>query len=48
MVGLARPSEVLVTRTVTDLVAGSGIEFEPRGEQELKGIPGSWALFSAA
>src|SRR5438067_2093811 len=45
---LARPSEVLVTRTVTDLVAGSGIEFEPRGEQELKGIPGSWALFSAA
>jgi pimeloyl-ACP methyl ester carboxylesterase len=48
VVALAEPSEVLVSRTVKDLVAGSGIEFEPRGEQELKGIPGSWALFSAA
>jgi class 3 adenylate cyclase len=45
---LAQPSEVLVSRTVTDLVAGSGIEFEPRGEQELKGVPGAWALFSVA
>jgi pimeloyl-ACP methyl ester carboxylesterase/class 3 adenylate cyclase len=42
----AQPSEVLVSRTVTDLVAGSGIEFEPRGEQQLKGVPGEWALFS--
>jgi pimeloyl-ACP methyl ester carboxylesterase len=46
--GLAEPSEVLVSRTVTDLVAGSGIEFQARGEQQLKGIPGEWALFSVA
>ena len=45
---LAEPSEVLVSRTVTDLVAGSGIAFEPRGERELKGVPGQWALFSVA
>jgi pimeloyl-ACP methyl ester carboxylesterase len=43
---LAAPSEVLVSRTVTDLVAGSGIEFESRGERQLKGLPGEWALFS--
>ncbi|GAC1598207.1 MAG: adenylate/guanylate cyclase domain-containing protein [Acidimicrobiales bacterium] len=43
---LAGPSEVLVSRTVTDLVAGSGIEFEDRGEQELKGVPGSWRVYS--
>ena len=42
----AQPSEVLVSRTVTDLVAGSGIDFVPRGERELKGVPGEWALFS--
>jgi class 3 adenylate cyclase len=45
---LARPGEVLVSRTVTDLVAGSGIEFEDRGEHELKGIPGVWRLYSVA
>ncbi|MEY2474441.1 MAG: hypothetical protein QOK28_3770 [Actinomycetota bacterium] len=44
---LARPNEVLVSRTVTDLVAGSGIEFHDRGEHELKGVPGTWQLFSA-
>jgi class 3 adenylate cyclase len=44
---LARPSEVLVSRTVTDLVAGSGIAFESRGEQQLKGVPGAWELFEA-
>lgn len=44
---LARPSEVLVSRTVVDLAAGSGIEFEDRGEQELKGVPGTWKLFAA-
>jgi pimeloyl-ACP methyl ester carboxylesterase len=44
----AQPREVLVSRTVTDLVAGSGIEFVPRGERELKGVPGQWALFSVA
>lgn len=44
---LAAPGEVLVTRTVRDLVAGSGIAFEERGEHELKGIPDSWALYAA-
>ena len=39
--------EVLVSRTVKDLVAGSGIRFEDRGERELKGVPGSWELFAA-
>ncbi len=45
--GLARPSEVLVSRTVTDLVAGSGLGFESRGERQLKGVPGEWELFEA-
>jgi class 3 adenylate cyclase len=44
---LAGPSEVLVTRTVRDLVAGSGIAFEDRGEHELKGVPDLWALYAA-
>jgi class 3 adenylate cyclase len=43
---LAQPGEVLVSRTVTDLVAGSGIEFEDRGEHELKGVPGAWRLYA--
>jgi len=43
---LARAGEVLVSRTVTDLVAGSGFTFEDRGEHELKGVPGSWRLYS--
>jgi class 3 adenylate cyclase len=43
----AEPGETLVSRTVTDLVAGSGIAFEDRGDHELKGVPGSWALFAA-
>ena len=43
----ARPGEVLVSRTVVDLVAGSGIEFEARGDHELAGVPGSWTLFAA-
>jgi class 3 adenylate cyclase len=45
--GLAAPGEVLVTRTVRDLVAGSGIAFEERGEHELKGVPDRWALYAA-
>jgi pimeloyl-ACP methyl ester carboxylesterase len=45
---LAGPGEVLVTSTVKDLVAGSGIEFADRGAQELKGIPDQWSLFAAA
>jgi class 3 adenylate cyclase/pimeloyl-ACP methyl ester carboxylesterase len=44
----AEPGEVLVTGTVKDLVAGSGLEFEPRGEQALKGVPGAWPLFAVA
>jgi pimeloyl-ACP methyl ester carboxylesterase/class 3 adenylate cyclase len=43
---LAGPGEVLVSRTVTDLVAGSGLEFEERGEHELKGVPGKWAIYA--
>ena len=45
---LARPGEVLVSSTVKDLVAGSGISFEDRGVHALKGIPGEWRLFAAA
>jgi class 3 adenylate cyclase len=45
---LAQPSEVLVTQTVRDLVAGSGLELEPAGEHALKGIPGSWQVFRLA
>jgi class 3 adenylate cyclase len=43
---LAATGQVLVSRTVTDLVAGSGIEFEDRGDHQLKGVPGAWRLFS--
>ena len=43
---LAEPGEVLVSRTVRDLVAGSGIEFVDRGEHALKGVPGTWQLFA--
>jgi class 3 adenylate cyclase len=43
--GLAGPGEVLVTSTVKDLVAGSGIEFEARGEHALRGVPGEWRIF---
>ena len=43
---LAGGSEVLVSSTVKDLVAGSGIEFEERGEHELKGVPGEWRLYA--
>jgi class 3 adenylate cyclase len=45
---LAAPGEVLVSSTVKDLVAGSGIEFEERGAHELKGIPGEWQLYAVA
>jgi class 3 adenylate cyclase len=44
---LAKPGEVLVTTTVRDLVAGSGIKFVARGTHELKGVPGIWDLLSA-
>jgi class 3 adenylate cyclase len=42
----AQPGEVLVSSTVKDLVAGSGLEFEERGAAELKGVPGEWRLFA--
>jgi class 3 adenylate cyclase/pimeloyl-ACP methyl ester carboxylesterase len=43
---LAGAGEVLVSSTVKDLVAGSGLTFEDRGEHELKGVPGSWRLYA--
>lgn len=43
---LAGSGEVLVSRTVTDLVTGSGIEFTDRGEHELKGVPGTWRVYA--
>jgi class 3 adenylate cyclase len=43
---LATPGEVLVSSTVKDLVAGSGLEFEDRGVHTLRGVPGEWRLFS--
>ena len=44
----AGAGEVLVSSTVHDLVAGSGIQFEERGVTELKGVPGAWAIYSVA
>jgi class 3 adenylate cyclase/pimeloyl-ACP methyl ester carboxylesterase len=44
IMALARPDEVLVSATVRDLVFGSGVEFEARGEHELKGVPGTWSV----
>jgi class 3 adenylate cyclase len=44
----AKPGEVLVSSTVKDLVAGSGLSFEERGVHELKGIPGEWRLFAVS
>jgi class 3 adenylate cyclase len=46
--GVANAGEVLVSSTVKDLVAGSGIEFTERGVHELKGVPGEWTLFALA
>jgi class 3 adenylate cyclase len=43
---VAQAGEVLVSRTVKDLVAGSGIDFADRGEHQLKGIPQPWQLFT--
>jgi class 3 adenylate cyclase len=44
--GAAGPGQVLVSRTVRDLALGSGLHFEPWGKHELKGVPGTWELFS--
>ena len=46
--GLAKPREILVSRTVRDLVAGSGLRFDERGEHELKGVPDRWSLYAVA
>jgi class 3 adenylate cyclase len=45
---IAAPGEVLVTRTVADLVAGSRIAFADRGDHTLKGVPGSWGLLAVS
>jgi class 3 adenylate cyclase len=45
---LAAPSEVLVSQTVKDLVAGSGLQFTDRGTHVLKGVPDEWRLYAAA
>jgi class 3 adenylate cyclase/pimeloyl-ACP methyl ester carboxylesterase len=45
---LAGPNDVLVSSTLRDLVIGSGLEFEERGDYELKGVPGEWRLFAVA
>jgi len=47
VVGHAGPGEVVVSSTVKDLVAGSGIEFVDRGAHSLKGVPGEWHLYAA-
>ena len=43
---LASAGEVLVSRTVKDLVAGSGLQFADRGTQTLKGVPGDWQIYA--
>jgi len=45
---LAGPNDVLVSSTLRDLVIGSGLEFDERGNHELKGVPGEWRLFAVA
>jgi len=45
---MARPSETLVSQTVKDLIAGSGLTFEDRGSHELKGVPGAWHLYAVS
>lgn len=42
----AESGEVLVSRTVKDLVTGSGLQFQERGPAELKGVPGEWLLYA--
>jgi class 3 adenylate cyclase len=44
----AKPGELLVSAAVPLLVTGSGVQFEDRGEYELKGVPGSWRLFAVS
>ena len=46
--GSAGPARCSCPSTVKDLVVGSGIDFEDRGEHELKGVPGEWRLFAVS
>jgi class 3 adenylate cyclase len=46
--GLAGPGEVLVSSTVRDLIVGSGLTLNDRGQHELKGVPGSWRIFAVS
>ncbi len=48
ILGCADAGEVIVSGTVKDLVVGSGVEFDDRGERELRGVPGRWRLFAVA
>jgi class 3 adenylate cyclase len=48
VLGLASGGEILLSRTVSDLVVGSGIEFEDRGEHDLKGVPEPWRILAVA
>ncbi len=43
---LASPGEIVVSRTIRDLVAGAPIQLQSRGIHELKGVPGSWEVFA--
>jgi hypothetical protein len=46
--GVAGPRDVLVSRTVKDLTAGSGFSFADRGEHELKGVPERWQIYGVS
>ena len=48
MIANAGPGEVLVSRTVKDLVVGSGLAFSDRGTHALKGVPDPWQLYAVA
>jgi class 3 adenylate cyclase len=48
IMGEAGPGEILVSRVVTDLVAGAGVNFSRRAPRKLKGLPGRWDLFATA
>ena len=48
IMGEAGAGEILVSRVVTDLVAGAGVNFSPQAPRELKGLPGRWDLFATA
>ena len=45
--GLANPGEILVSRTVVNLTAGSGLQFDAGVDHQLKGVPGTWPTVAA-